>query len=111
MLSGLNPSLRQIWVALGAPGNGVVVQSANAQSDAGIATRASASLPRRVSTASRVSRLAAGKLAWVSAVNAPLLRFCVVVGEVTMYSPRTRPVIALPLRRTATGTVMVNRPP
>src|SRR6185503_14062578 len=101
MLSGEKPSLRQICVALGAPGNGAVVQSANAQSADAIATRGSDSLTRRVSTASRLSRLIAGKLVWVRPVNAPLLRFCVVVGAVTMYSPRTRPVIAPPPGRCA----------
>src|SRR5882672_4455272 len=99
MLLVEKPSLRQIWVALGVPGNGVVVQSANAQSAGGIATRASACLTRRVSTASRLSRLTAGKLVWVRPVNEPLLRFWVLVGAVTMYSPRTRPVMSSPLRR------------
>ncbi|HEX3763215.1 MAG TPA: hypothetical protein VHW23_31190 [Kofleriaceae bacterium] len=57
MWSVSNPFLRQICVVLGTPGNGVVVQSANAQSPAGIATRGSVSLTRMVSVASWVSRL------------------------------------------------------
>ncbi|HEX3763214.1 MAG TPA: hypothetical protein VHW23_31185 [Kofleriaceae bacterium] len=44
-------------------------------------------------------------------MNAPLLRFWVEVGAVTMYSPRTRPVIAEPSCRCATGAENVIRPP
>ena len=85
MLSVPKPSFRQIWVALGMPGNGVVVQSANAQSVDGIVTRGSVSLVRLVKTASRLSRLAVGKLVCVSPVNEPLLRFCVEAAAVTTY--------------------------
>src|SRR6478609_1113024 len=93
------PFLRHTFVVLGSPGNGLVVQSANAQSLFGITSFASCWCTRCVIVKPVLSVLTAS---YVGAAE----RSCVDVGVVRMYSPRTWPVIGLPSLFVATGRLM-----
>src|SRR5258705_13640263 len=100
---------RQMFVALGFPGNGTVLQSANAQSDAGTGSRGSVSRTRLVSVAFVLSRLT-GSYVLVPAVYGESLRTSERRASFSTYSVRTWPVIGEPSAFFATGTSMLMRP-
>src|SRR5438094_6861336 len=91
------PPSRQTLAALGLPGNGVLLQSANAHRLLGMVSRASPWCTRRVKVAPALSRLAASYAGGAGI-------FTVATGAVRRYSARTRPITGEPSRLTATGS-------
>src|SRR5215831_6256173 len=90
-----NPFFRQTLRGSGTPGNGVVVQSAKAQSLFGTATRASSWCTRMVNVS---PALLVVTLAYPGVFELDSARmFCVEAGTLTVHSERTTPVMVCPL--------------